>query len=60
MRDKDRGKFHISYDASRLISIFSSPLKKRSSVSREIFNELNFKMELIQGKFQSALFIFSV
>ena len=60
MRDKGRGEFHISHDASRLISIFSSPLKKRLSVSREIFNELNFKIELIQGKFQSALLIFSV
>ena len=57
------GEFHISHDASRLISIFSSRLKKRSRVSRvsrEIFNELNFKMELIQGKFQCALLIFGV
>ena len=47
-----RGEFHISHDASRLISIFSSRLKKSSRVSREIFNELNFKMDLIKGKFQ--------
>ena len=40
------------------MSIFSSLLKKRSRVSREIFNELNFKMELIQGKFQCALLTF--
>ena len=60
MGDKGRGQFHISHDASRLISIFSSPMKKCSSVSKEIFNKLNFKMELIQGKFQSALLIFSV
>ena len=60
MRDKGRGEFHISHDASRLISHFSSPLKKRLSVSREIFNELNFKMELIQGKFQCALLTFDV
>ena len=52
-----KGEFHISHDASRLISIFSSRLKKRSRVSREIFNELNFKIELIQGKFQSAFFV---
>ena len=54
----DRGEFQISHDASRLISIFSSRLKERSRVSREIFNELNFKMEPIQGKFQCVLFIF--
>ena len=47
-----RGEFHISHDASRLISIFSSRLKKSSRVSREIFNELNFKMDLNKGKFQ--------
>ena len=47
-----RGKFHISHDASRLISVFSSRWKERSRVSREIFNDLNFKMQLIQGKFQ--------
>ena len=46
------GEFHISHDASRLISIFSSRLKKSSRVSREIFNELNFKMDLNKGKFQ--------
>ena len=60
VRDKGQGKFQIYHDASRLISIFSSRLKKCSSVSREIFNELNFKMELIQVKFQSALLLFSV
>ena len=47
-----KGEFHISHDASRLISIFSSRLKKSSRVSREIFNELNFKMDLNKGKFQ--------
>ena len=56
----ERGEFHISHDASRLISIVSSRLKKSSGVSREIFNELNFKMELIQGKFKCALLIFGV
>ena len=55
-----RGEFHISHDASRLISIFSSRLIKRSRVSREIFNVLNFKMDLIKGKFQCALLIFGV
>ena len=40
----ERREFHISHDASRLISIFSSRMKERSRVSREIFNELNFKM----------------
>ena len=38
------GEFHISHEASRQ--------KERSRVSREIFNDLNFKMQLIQGKFQ--------
>ena len=47
-----RGEFHISHDASGLISVFSSQWKERSRVSREIFNDLNFKMQLIQGKFQ--------
>ena len=47
-----RGEFHISHDASRLISVFSPRWKERSRVSREIFNDLNFKMQLIQGKFQ--------
>ena len=56
----ERGKFHISHDASRLISIVSSRLKKSSGVSREIFNDLNFKMELIQGTFKCALLIFGV
>ena len=37
------GEFHISHEASRQ--------KERSRVSREIFNDLNFKMQLIQGKF---------
>ena len=47
-----RGEFHISHDASRQISVFSPRSKERSRVSREIFNDLNFKMPLIQGKFQ--------
>ena len=47
-----RGEFHISHDAWRLISVFSSRWKERSRGSREIFNDLNFKMQLIQGKFQ--------
>ena len=48
----ERGEFHISHDALRLISVFSPRWKERSRVSREIFNVLNFKMQLIQGKFQ--------
>ena len=56
----ERREFHISHDASRLISIFSSRMKERSRVSREIFNELDFKMGLIQGRFQCALLIFGV
>ena len=32
----------------------------RSRVSREIFNDLNFKMQLIQGKFQWAVLIFGI
>ena len=55
-----RWKFHISHDASRLFSVFSPRWKERSSVSREIFNDLNFKMQLIQGKFQWALLIFGI
>ena len=55
-----RWKFHISHDASRLFSVFSPQWKERSSVSREIFNDLNFKMQLIQGKFQWALLIFGI
>ena len=47
-----RGEFHISHDASRQISVFSPRWKERSRVSREIFNDLNFKVQLIQGKFQ--------
>ena len=47
-----REEFHISHDASRLISVFSPRWKERSRVSREIFYDLNFKMQLIQGKFQ--------
>ena len=47
----ERGEFHISHDASRQICLFSPRLKERSRVSREIFNDLNFKMQLIQGKF---------
>ena len=46
------GEFHISQDASRLISVFSPRWKERSRVSREIFNDLNFKMQLIQGKYK--------
>ena len=42
-----RGEFHISHDASRLISGFSPRWKERSRVSREILNDLNFKMQLI-------------
>ena len=45
------GEFHISHDASRLISSFSPRRKERSRVSREFFKDLNFKMQLIQGKF---------
>ena len=56
----EREEFHISHEASRLISMFSSRLKERSRVSREIFKELNFKMELIQGRFQCDLLIFGV
>ena len=48
---EQRGEFHISHDASRQISVFSPLWKERSRVSREIFNDLNFKMQLIQGKF---------
>ena len=51
LKVRERGAFH----ASLLISIFSSRLKERLRVSREIFNEQNFKMELIQVKFQYAL-----
>ena len=42
------------------LSCFSPRWKERSSVSREIFNDLNFKMQLIQGKFQWALLIFDI
>ena len=49
------GEFLIFHGASRLISIFSSRLKKLSRVSREIFSEMNFKKELIHGKFQDVL-----
>ena len=48
----ERGEFHISHDASRQISVFSLLWKECSRVSREIFNDLNFKMQLIEGKFQ--------
>ena len=51
IRDYQRGEFHISHDASRQICLFSPRWKERSRVSREIFNGLNFKMQLIQGKF---------
>ena len=49
---KQRWEFHITHDASRLISVFSPRRKERSKVSREIFDDLNFKMQPIQGKFQ--------
>ena len=52
LKVRERGAFHIPRDASRL--------KERSRVSREIFNEQNFKMELIQVKFQYALLTFGV
>ena len=55
---KLKGEFHISHDASRQISAFYPLWKERSRVSREIFNDLNFKTQLIQGKFQWALLIF--
>ena len=55
-----RGEFHISHDASRLISVLSPRWKERSRVSREIFKDLNFKIQLIQGKFQWALLIFGM
>lgn len=48
---KQRWEFHITHDASRLISVFPPRRKERSKVSREIFNKLNFKMELTQGKY---------
>ena len=60
LKVRERGAFHIPHDASRLVSIFFSRLKERSRVSREIFNEQNFKMELIQVKFQYALLTFGV
>ena len=41
---EQRGEFHISHDASRLISDFSPRWRERSRVSREIFNDQNFKM----------------
>ena len=44
---KQGGEFHISDDASRLISVFSPRRKERSKVSREILNDLNFKMQPI-------------
>ena len=50
-RCHQRGEFHISHDASRQVCVFSPLWKERSRVSREIFNDLNFKMQLIQGKF---------
>ena len=46
------GEFHISHDASRLVSVFSLWWKERLRVSREISNDLYFKMQLTQGKFQ--------
>jgi len=46
-----------SHDASRLISVFSQWRKEGSMVSRGIFNDLNFKMQLIQGKFRWALWV---
>ena len=39
---------------------FLSSVEEHSRVSREIFNDLNFKMQLIQGKFQWALLIFGI
>ena len=45
---RQRGEFHISHDVSQLISVFSPRRKERSRV----FNDLSFKMQLIQGKFQ--------
>ena len=51
-RSLKRGEFHISHDPSRLISVFSPRWKERSRVSRVILNVLNFKMQLIRGKFQ--------
>ena len=60
LRQAQRGEFHISHDTSRLISVFSPRWKERSRVSREIFNYLNFKMQLIQGKFRWALLIFGI
>ena len=49
---RESGEFHISHDASRQISVSSPRRKERSLVSREILNDLNFKMQLIQGKFR--------
>ena len=60
LRFRQRGEFHISHDASRQIFVFSPRWKERSRVSREIFNDLNFKMQLIQGKFEWALLIFGI
>ena len=57
---KQRVELPISHDALRLISVFSPRLKECSRVSREISNDLNFKMQLIQGKFQWALSIFGI
>ena len=57
LRFRQRGEFHISHDASRQIFVFSPRWKERS---REIFNDLNFKMQLIQGKFEWALLIFGI
>ena len=51
-RAYQRGEFHIFHDALRLISVLSPRWKERSRVLRESFNDQNFKMQLIQGKFQ--------
>ena len=48
---------HTSHDASRLIFVFSPWRKEGSRVSRGIFNDPNFKMQLIQGKFRWALWV---
>ena len=61
MNERSSREFHISHDASRLIFVFSSPRKQSSRVSREIFfNDLNFKIHLIQVEFQCALLIFGI
>ena len=56
----NKGEFHISHNASRQISVFSPRWKERLRVLKEIFNDLNFKMQFIQGKFQFVLLIFVI